>query len=45
MNVGDIVGQTVQDGVLMFKIFNGYHHGQPVYRYAPVSNMTPKNAS
>lgn len=45
VDIGDIVGTVIQDGILMYKVFNGYHHEHPVYWYRPVNNMTPKNAS
>lgn len=35
MTIGQVVGTVIQDGVLMYQIFNGYHHGQPVYWYTP----------
>lgn len=34
--IGEIITVAKVDGVMCFKLFNGVHHGKPVYIYVPV---------
>jgi hypothetical protein len=42
MEIGEVVGLVVKDdGRVMYKIFNGNHHGKAAYWYRPVIVATP----
>lgn len=34
--IGEVITVAKVDGVMCFKLFNGMHHGKPVYIYVPV---------
>lgn len=37
MEIGQVCGTMIgDDGVMRYRIFNGYHHEKPVYFYRPV---------